>query len=56
MVCDVVYNFAAVADHDEAQYKPLETAQVNVLGNVLVLEVCRQTNVQRYIYASTIYV
>jgi len=54
--CDAVYNFAAIADLDEAISKPLETAQVNVLGNVYALEACRKAGIQRYIYASTVYV
>jgi len=54
--CEVVYNFAAIADLDEALYKPVETARVNVLGNVQVLEACRQAAVKRYVYASTVYV
>ena len=54
--CDAVYNFAAIADLDEALHIPVETARVNVLGNVLVLEACRNARVQRYIYASTVYV
>ena len=54
--CDVVYNFAAIADLDEALSKPVETARINVLGNVQVLEACRKARVQRYIYASTVYV
>lgn len=54
--CYAVYNFAAIADLDEALEKPLETAQVNVLGNVMVLESCRKFGIQRYVYASTVYV
>ena len=54
--CDAVYNFAAIADLDEALSKPIETARINVLGNVQVLEACRKARVQRYIYASTVYV
>ena len=54
--CDVVYNFAALSDIEEAQNEPLETARMNVLGNVMVLEACRRANVQRFVYASTIYV
>ena len=54
--CDVVYNFAAIADLDEALSKPVETARINVLGNVQVLEACLKARIQRYIYASTVYV
>ena len=54
--CEVVYNFAAIADLDEALSKPVETARINVLGNVQVLEACCKARVKRYIYASTVYV
>lgn len=54
--CDVVYNFAALADLNQALEKPVETASINVLGNVNVLEACRKYNVQRFVYASTVYV
>src|SRR3989304_1752290 len=54
--CEVVYNFAAIADLDEAQNKLIDTVRVNVLGNVQVLEACRRHRVRRYVYASTVYV
>jgi UDP-glucose 4-epimerase len=54
--CDAVYNFAAIADLDEAIGKPIETVRVNVLGNVHVLEACSRERVERYVYASTVYV
>lgn len=53
---NAVYNFAAVADLDEALDKPLETVKINILGNVQVLEACRKNKIPRYIYASTVYV
>jgi len=54
--CDAVYNFAAIADLDEALDRPVDTVRVNILGNVEVLEACRHHGVKRYVYASTVYV
>ncbi len=51
-----VYNFAGIADIDEAMTKPVETVLANVLGNVRILESCRKNRVQRYLYASSAYV
>jgi UDP-glucose 4-epimerase len=53
---DIVYNFAALADLSQALEKPIETVQINVLGNAHVLEACRLHGVQRFVYASTVYV
>jgi UDP-glucose 4-epimerase len=54
--CEVVYNFAALADLNEAVDKPLETIQVNILGNGHAMESCRRLGVKRFVYASTVYV
>jgi UDP-glucose 4-epimerase len=54
--CEVVYNFAAIADLNDALDKPLETVQINVLGTVHVLEACRIHAVRRFVYASSVYV
>jgi UDP-glucose 4-epimerase len=53
---DTVYNFAALADLEQAGDKPIETIRVNVLGNAQILEACRLSGVRRFIYASTVYV
>jgi len=53
---DIVYNFAALADLNQALEKPIETVQINVLGNAHVLETCRLHGVQHFVYASTVYV
>jgi len=53
---DFVYNFIALSDIDEASTRPKETVKVNVLGNVNILEAAKQTQVKRFIFASSIYV
>jgi UDP-glucose 4-epimerase len=53
---DIAYNFAAISDLNVSMRKPKKTMQVNVLGNVNVLESCRECGVERFIYASTVYV
>ena len=54
--CEAVYNYAAVADLNDALGKPVETVRVNVLGAVEALEACRLQAVRRFVYASTVYV
>jgi UDP-glucose 4-epimerase len=51
-----VYNFAALADLNEARDKAVETVRVNILGNTYVLDACRAAGVKRFVYASTVYV
>lgn len=52
----VVYNFAAIADIDEANDKPLATASINVIGNMHALEASRLAGVRRFVFASSVYV
>lgn len=54
--CEFVYNFAGISDLEEAEQRPLETVEANVLGNSILLEACRQAGVRRYLFASSIYV
>jgi len=53
---EVVYNFAALADLNQALEQPLKTINVNILGNLNVMEACHAHGVKRFIYASTVYV
>lgn len=54
--CDVVYNFAGIADIDEARENPVKTVEINVLGNTIILDACRKNNVKRFVFASSLYV
>lgn len=54
--CQVIYNFAGLADLDDAKDRPVDTVKLNILGNVHVLEAARRVAVKRYVFASTIYV
>jgi len=52
----VVYNFAGVSDIDEASEKPLETIRQNILGNAHILDALKDEKIERYVFASTVYV
>jgi len=53
---EVVYNFAALADLNQALEQPIKTVNINILGNLNVMEACHKHGVRRFIYASTVYV
>lgn len=53
---EVVYNFAGLADLDDATTRPVDTIRLNIEGNTNILEACRLAGVKRFVYASTIYV
>lgn len=52
---EFVYNLAGFANLDKSVDSPIETMQQNVMGNLNVLESCRQGKVKRFIYASSAY-
>lgn len=52
----IVYNFAGIADIDEADKNPVETVKQNILGNTHILEAIKNQKLERYIFASTVYV
>ncbi|MFH0753283.1 MAG: NAD(P)-dependent oxidoreductase [Candidatus Omnitrophota bacterium] len=54
--CDIVYNFAGIADIDASAREPLKTIKANILGNAIILEACRKAKVKRFVYASSLYV
>ena len=53
---DAIYNFAGLADLNDSIDKPVETIKQNVLGNLNILEAARMEGVDRFLYASSVYV
>lgn len=51
-----VYHFAGVADLKEAQDDPINTVKNNILGTTNILEACKREKVERFIFASSVYV
>lgn len=54
--CDIVYNFAGIADIEDAKINPVETMNNNVIGNTILLECARKNKIERFVFASSIYV
>jgi UDP-glucose 4-epimerase len=52
---DVIYNFAGLADIDESITQPKMTMEQNIIGNLNILEACRELKINRYVYASSAY-
>lgn len=53
---DIAYNFAGISDIKQAKLEPVETIKQNVLGNMLILDSCRNNRIKRFLFASSIYV
>lgn len=51
-----VFNFAGIADIEDANVRPRDTVRVNILGNATVLDACVKAGVRRYVFASSVYV
>jgi len=56
-MCDVIYNFAGLADLNVSVQEPEKTLSLNIMGNLNVLEACKaHGGIKRFIYASSAYV
>ena len=53
---NIVFNFAGLADIDVAKTNPIATVRYNILGNTIILDACRKAGVDRFVYASSVYV
>ncbi len=51
-----VYHLAGVADIGQAAVSPRMTIEQNVIGSTIVLDACLRAHVERFLFASTVYV
>jgi UDP-glucose 4-epimerase len=52
---DIVYNLAGFANLDKAIENPLNTLQLNIIGNVNIIDACLTHKVSKFVYASSAY-
>ena len=53
---DIVYHFAGIADIKESTTDPILTMNVNVMCTMHIIDLCVKYSIDRFMYASTIYV
>ena len=51
-----VIHFAGIADIGESKERPLETIETNIIGTANLLEGCRKNKIEKFIFASSVYV
>ena len=54
--CDTVFHTAAIANIDDTIKRPIDTMDINVMGTINCLEAARNQNIERFVYASSVYV
>ena len=52
----IVYHFAGVTDINDANKRPLDAIKLNIIGTATVVDAAQRMGVERFIYASTMYV
>jgi len=53
---DIIFHFAGISDIEEASSKPIEVVKKNILSSVQILNLCVKHKVEKFIFASSIYV
>ena len=52
----IVLNFAGISDLSEAYFNGVDVTKYNVLSNSIILESCQKNKIDKYIFASSVYV
>ena len=53
---EVIYHFAAIANLDDSIERNDELLQVNIMGLINILNLARETGIEKFMYASSMYV
>lgn len=53
---DIVFHYGGLSGIDESMTNPLKTAEYNIMGTISLLELCLKYKINRFIFASTVYV
>jgi UDP-glucose 4-epimerase len=53
---DIIYHFAGLSDLTDGTAKPIESVAKNIIGTVNLLEAGARAGIERFVFASTIYV
>lgn len=53
---DLVYHYGGIADIGESKLRPTDTLELNIMGTLNVLNACVESGVERFVFASTMYV
>ena len=53
---EVIYHFAGLADIDECAKRPVDTARLNIMGTVMLLNAGCKYGLKRFVFASSAYV
>lgn len=52
---DIVYNFAGFASLEQAAANPIETIELNILGNLNIIEIAKNKGCKHFVFASSAY-
>jgi UDP-glucose 4-epimerase len=53
---DIVFNFAALSNLNQALKRPMEAIKTNLINHIDILLACKNAKIKKYIFASTLYV
>ena len=52
---EFVFNFAGISDIEECQNEPVKSANINIIGNLNILNSCVKNKVKKIFFASSLY-